>query len=64
MSNLLQVILMLASAVLIIIADSIIKKESLSHGFASTLGTPLMIIAYVLYFVQICFQKILQYLLY
>jgi len=46
-------ILMLASAVLIIIADTIIKKESISHEFLKSFSSPLMILAYFLYFIQI-----------
>ena len=53
MSNILQIILMLASALLIIIADTIIKKESLAHGLVNSLSTPLMFVAYALYFIQI-----------
>lgn len=41
------------SALLIIVADSIIKKESLSHGILGSIKTPLMFLAYFLYFVQI-----------
>ena len=44
---------MLASALFIIIADSIIKKESLIKGLTKTLVSPLMLVAYILYFVQI-----------
>lgn len=53
MSNILQIFLMLASAILIIVADAIIKKESLIHGFGSTFLSPLMLLSYFLYFVQI-----------
>jgi hypothetical protein len=53
MSNFLQMSLMLASALLIIIADAIIKKESLVHGFTNTFTSPLMILSYLLYFIQI-----------
>ena len=53
MSNILQIILMLSSAVLIIVADAIIKKESLIHGFGNTFLSPLMFLSYFLYFIQI-----------
>ncbi len=53
MSNILQIGLMTISALLIIVADSLIKKESLVHGIMGSLKTPLMILAYLLYFIQI-----------
>jgi hypothetical protein len=53
MSNLLQAGLMLLSALLIIVADTIIKKVSLLGSIAHTLNQPLMYVAYVLYLIQI-----------
>ncbi len=53
MSGLLQIGLIVASALLIIIADTFIKKVSLSGVSSHVLVSPFMLIAYALYFIQI-----------
>ncbi len=53
MSHLIQTVLMVASALLIVIADSLIKKLSGEGSLAHIVFHPLMLLAYLLYFVQI-----------
>ena len=53
MSNLFEIILMVISALLIVIADTLIKKVSTLGALPHLLLSPLMLVAYALYFIQI-----------
>jgi drug/metabolite transporter (DMT)-like permease len=44
---------MVLSALLIAVADSLIKKESVGGSLLNGIFSPLMIVVYVLYFIQI-----------
>ena len=59
MVNLFRFLLVFFSAVVIIVADSLIKKVSTNQTFINVLKDPWMIIVYILYITQIYFATLI-----